>query len=110
MRPSRPSHDYKRPGTTTLFAALNVLDGTVIAQNMQRHRHQEFIRVLRQTHPAQAQARRLPFHCRSSAAINRFIREYNAENPRPFIWKPTPMTSSPPETAGSKRWNQSTRS
>lgn len=32
--------------TTTLFAALNVLDGTVIAQNMQRHRHQEFIRFL----------------------------------------------------------------
>ena len=31
---------------TTLFAALNVLDGTVIAQNMQRHRHQEFIRFL----------------------------------------------------------------
>lgn len=41
----------------TLFAALNVLDGTVIGQNMQRHRHQEF------------------------------IREYNADNPKPFIWK-----------------------
>jgi len=40
------THDYKRHGTTTLFAALNVLDGTVIAQNMQRHRHQEFIRFL----------------------------------------------------------------
>jgi hypothetical protein len=38
------THDYKRRGTTTPFAALNVLDGTVIAQNMQRHRHQEFIR------------------------------------------------------------------
>ena len=37
------THDYKRHGTTTLFAALNVLDGTVIGQNMQRHRHQEFI-------------------------------------------------------------------
>ena len=40
------THDYKRHGTTTLFAALNVLDGTVIGQNMQRHRHQEFIRFL----------------------------------------------------------------
>lgn len=40
------SHDYKRHGTTTLFAALNVLDGTVIGRNMQRHRHQEFIRFL----------------------------------------------------------------
>ena len=33
-------------GTTTLFAALNILDGTVTGRNMQRHRHQEFIRFL----------------------------------------------------------------
>jgi transposase len=42
------THDYKRNGTTTLFAALNVLDGTVIGANMARHRHQEFIRFLNQ--------------------------------------------------------------
>jgi transposase len=40
------THDYKRNGTTTLFAALNVLDGSVMGQCMQRHRHQEFIRFL----------------------------------------------------------------
>jgi transposase len=40
------THDYKRNGTTTLFAALNVLEGTVIGRNMQRHRHQEFLRFL----------------------------------------------------------------
>ncbi len=40
------THDYKRHGTTTLFAALNVLDGTVMGRCMQRHRHQEFIRFL----------------------------------------------------------------
>src|SRR5437667_895788 len=40
------THDYKRHGTTTLFAALNVLDETVIGRNMQRHRHQEFMRFL----------------------------------------------------------------
>ena len=40
------THDYQRNGTTTLFAALNLLDGTVIGHNMQRHRHQEFIRFL----------------------------------------------------------------
>ena len=40
------THDYKRHGTTTLFAALNVLDGKVIGRCMQRHRHQEFIRFL----------------------------------------------------------------
>ena len=40
------THDYKRNGTTTLFAALNTLTGEVIGRNMQRHRHQEFIRFL----------------------------------------------------------------
>jgi transposase len=40
------THDYKRNGTTTLFAALDVLDGKVIGRCMQRHRHQEFIRFL----------------------------------------------------------------
>jgi hypothetical protein len=36
------THGYIRHGTTTLFAALNVLDGRVIGQCMARHRHQEF--------------------------------------------------------------------
>ena len=40
------THDYKRHGTTTLFAALDVLEGKVIGRCMQRHRHQEFIRFL----------------------------------------------------------------
>ncbi len=40
------THDYKRHGTTTLFAALNVLDGTVLGRCMHKHRHQEFIRFL----------------------------------------------------------------
>lgn len=41
------THDYKRHGTTTLFAALNLLDGTVIGECMARHRHQEFLNFLR---------------------------------------------------------------
>lgn len=41
------THDDKRHGTTTLFAALNQLDGTVIGDCMPRHRHQEFIRFLK---------------------------------------------------------------
>ena len=45
-RAATMTHDYKRNGTTTLFAALNILDGTVIGRNMQKHRHQEFIRFL----------------------------------------------------------------
>jgi len=141
------THDYKRHGTTTLFAALNVLDGTIIAQNMQRHRHQEFIRFLNRIerevpkdkavhvildnyaahkkdkvqewlarHPrwtfhftptscswlnavegffAKLTRRRLKngvFHSLVDlqAAINRFIREYNASDPKPFIWRADP--------------------
>ena len=40
------THDYKRHGTTTLFAALNVLDGTIVGQHAARHRHQEFLKFL----------------------------------------------------------------
>ena len=40
------THDYKRHGTTTLFAALEVLEGRVIGQCFERHRHQEFLRFL----------------------------------------------------------------
>ena len=41
------THDYKRHGTTTLFTALNTLDGTVIGTCMPQHRHQEWIKFLR---------------------------------------------------------------
>ncbi len=138
------TQDCKRHGTTKLFAALNVLDGTVIAQNMQRHRHQEFIRFLNRIerevpahkaiqvildnyaahkkdkvrawlarHPrwtfrftptscswlnavegffAKLTRRRLKhgvFHSvvYLHAAINRFVNESNAANPKPFVWK-----------------------
>jgi transposase len=42
------THDYKRNGTTTLFAALNTLDGKVIGSCMEKHRHQEWLKFLRQ--------------------------------------------------------------
>jgi transposase len=45
--PARQTHDYKRNGTTTLFAALSMLDGKVIGDCLPRHRHQEFIRFLK---------------------------------------------------------------
>ena len=41
------THDYKRNGTTTLFAALDVLSGKVIGQCMARHRHEEFLKFMR---------------------------------------------------------------
>ena len=40
------THDYKRNGTTTLFAAMSMLDGSIIAACMPRHRHQEFLKFL----------------------------------------------------------------
>jgi len=45
--PARQTHDYTRHGTTTLFAALSMLDGKVIGDCLPRHRHQEFIRFLK---------------------------------------------------------------
>lgn len=50
------THDYKRNGTTTLFAALNMLEGKVIGECMARHRHQEFLKFLRRLN------RELPAH------------------------------------------------
>lgn len=44
------THDYKRNGTTTLFAALNTLDGTVISETMPRHRHEEWLKFLNRLH------------------------------------------------------------
>ena len=141
------THDYKRNGTTTLFAALNVLTGEVPGRTMQRHRHQEFIRFLNEIernvpkdktvhvildnyaahkhdkvrawlarHPrwtfhfiptssswlnavegffAKLAKRRLKngvFHSLVDlqAAINRFIKEHNETEAKPFNWRANP--------------------
>ncbi len=47
-RAATMTHDYKRNGTTTLFAAFDVLEGKITGRCMQKHRHQEFIRFLNQ--------------------------------------------------------------
>ncbi len=44
--PARQTHDYRRNGTTTLFAALNTLTGTVVERCLPRHRHEEFVQFL----------------------------------------------------------------
>ena len=56
------THDYKRNGTTTLFAALNTLDGTVISTCMPRHRHQEWVEVLEVDRQGDAQGQGTPSH------------------------------------------------
>src|ERR1700756_2231793 len=55
------THDYKRNGTTTLFAALDILKGEVIGQCMARHRHQEFLKFLKAIDRATPQ--KLDIHC-----------------------------------------------
>lgn len=55
------THDYKRHGTTTLFAALNILKGEVIGECVKKHRHQEFIQFLDKI--VQSTDRDLDIHC-----------------------------------------------
>ena len=88
------THDYKRHGTTTLFAALNVLDGTVIGKNMARHRHQEFIRFLN------ALEREIPQDKAVHAIIDNYaahktpqVRRWLARHPR-WTFHFTPTSSS----------------
>jgi transposase len=57
--PARQTHDYERHGTTTLFAALNVLEGTVIAACQPKHRHQEFLRFLNRIHKSVDSSRQI---------------------------------------------------
>lgn len=72
------THDYKRHGTTTLFAALNVLEGKVIGQCMLRHRAAEFIRFLRTIDKATPSERELHlildnYAAHKTAAVKRWL-------------------------------------
>src|SRR5262252_8848393 len=85
------THDYKRHGTTTLFAALNVLDGTIIGRNMKRHRHQEFIRFLNAV-DAQVPTRKDIHAVVDNYATHKHpkVREWLAQHPRwTFHFTPT---------------------
>jgi putative transposase len=71
------THDYKRHGTTTLFAALNVLNGAVLATCKPRHRHQEFLSFLREIDKAVPAD--LDVHC--------FVDNYSAhKHPKVKAW------------------------
>jgi transposase len=88
------THDYKRNGTTTLFAALNVLDGTIIGRNMQRHRHQEFIGFLNLIE-AQVPAGRLVHVILDNYAVHKHpkVLAWLARHPR-FVFHFTPTSCS----------------
>ena len=88
------THDYKRHGTTTLFAALDVLAGKVIGQCMKRHRHQEFIRFLN------AIEANVPAQKTIHAIIDNYathkhpkVMEWLAHHPR-FVFHFTPTSAS----------------
>src|SRR6266446_1721944 len=102
------THDYKRNGTTTLFAALNVLDGKVIGECHGRHRHQEWLKFLRRLDagflpPLKLNLVERWFRELTEKAIRRgsfvsvpdlkqaieaFMQAWN-QNPKPFIWSAT---------------------
>jgi len=88
------THDYKRNGTTTLFAALDVLEGTVRARCMQRHRHQEFIRFLN-TIEADVPAGRFIHVVLDNYAAHKHpkVRAWLARHPR-WIFHFTPTSAS----------------
>ena len=85
------THDYRRHGTTTLFAALNVLDGRIIGRCMQRHRHQEFIRFLNAIE-AQVPAGKLVHAILDNYAVHKHpkVRAWLTRHPRwTFHFTPT---------------------
>jgi transposase len=88
------THDYKRNGTTTLFAALNTLDGKVIGQCLPRHRHQEFLRFLRTVHRQTPRGLDLHLILDNYATHNHpAVKEWLAKHPR-FSFHFVPTSSS----------------
>jgi transposase len=88
------THDYKRNGTTTLFAALNTLDGSVIGQCLPRHRHQEFLKFLRtldREFPAELELHLILDNYRTHKHDN--VNQWLAKHPR-FHLHFTPTSSS----------------
>src|SRR5271154_2741162 len=88
------THDYKRHGTTTLFAALDVATGKVIGECMKRHRHQEFIRFLNAIE-AQVPARKIVHVILDNYAAHKHpkVRQWLDRPPR-FIFHFTPTSCS----------------
>ncbi|PNG48944.1 MULTISPECIES: IS630 family transposase [unclassified Variovorax] len=88
------THDYKRHGTTTLFAALNTLDGTVISMCQQQHRHAEWLQFLRLIQ------RRTPKHLQLHLIVDNYgththpdVQAWLAKHPR-FVMHFTPTSAS----------------
>jgi transposase len=97
MKPGRAgtyTHDYQRNGTTTLFAALNTLDGTVISMCQERHRHEEWLKFLRLID------RKTPKHLQLHLIVDNYathkhpdVQQWLAKHPR-FVMHFTPTSAS----------------
>src|SRR5665213_1763087 len=82
-RAATMTHDYKRNGTTTLFAAMNTLDGTLIARCEQRHRHIEWLDFLRQINRETPADKTLHLICDNYATHKHpKVKEWIAKHPR----------------------------
>ena len=88
------THDYKRNGTTTLFAALNTLDGTVVGRCRPRHTHKEFVTFLK------AVERAVPAGKVIHAIVDNYathkhpkVQEWLADHPR-WVFHFTPRSAS----------------
>jgi transposase len=97
MKPGRAgtyTHDYKRHGTTTLFAALNVLDGRVIGQCQAQHTHQEWLKFLRLIERNTPKDKTLHLIADNYATHKHpFVQQWLAEHPR-FVMHFTPTGAS----------------
>ena len=93
-RAATMTHDYKRHGTTTLFAALNVLDGQVIGQCQKRHRHTEWLTFLRQIDRETPPDKALHLICDNYATHKHpVVQKWLAKHPR-FTMHFTPTSAS----------------
>jgi len=97
LKPARcgtMTHDYKRHGVTTLFAALNILDGTVVGRCMPRHTHQEFIKFLAAIERA-VPAGKIIHAIADNYATHKHpkVREWLADHPR-WVFHFTPTSAS----------------
>jgi transposase len=93
-RAATMTHDYKRHGTTTLFAALNTLDGSIIARCEQRHRHEEWLGFLRQIDRETPKEKSLHLICDNYATHKHpKVQQWLAKHPR-FSVHFTPTSAS----------------
>ena len=97
MKPGRAgtmTHDYKRHGTTTLFAALNTLDGTVISMCQDRHRHEEWLNFLRLIDRNTPKSKQLHLIADNYSAHNHAdVKKWLTKHPR-FVMHFTPTSAS----------------